>query len=270
MSLLAPADRAEAVALEAVLRVAWRRARPDPLAFAARCGYPHLDPWQADLLTSRRHQVILNCSRQSGKSTTSALLALHEALHRPSAPVLLLAPSLRQSRELFLKVKEAARTATIGIADESAERVILEGGGRVVCLPGHEATIRGFSGVGLLVVDEASRVSDDLYYAVRPMLAVSGGRIVLLSTPFGRRGFFFKEWDEGQGWHRVAITAEQCPRIPAEWLKEERAAIGEWWYRQEYGCAFVDTLDQVFRYEDVAAAYDDDVEPLDLPVFRSA
>jgi hypothetical protein len=168
-------------------------------------------------------------------------------------------------------VKEAARAANVRIADESAERIILANGGRIVCLPGNEATVRGFSGVGLLVVDEASRVPDALYYAVRPMLAVSGGRLVLLSTPFGRRGFFHAEWTAGgPAWHRVSVTAEECPRIPAGWLEQERAAIGDWWYRQEYGCQFVDTADQVFRYEDVAAAYDDAVTPLLLPVYRAS
>ena len=270
MTLLVAADRADALVAEAVLRAKWKHLRPDPVAFARRCGFA-LDPWQADVLTTRRQQVLLNCSRQSGKSTVSALLALYEAVHRPSAPVLLLAPALRQSRELFLKVKDAAHKAGVGIADESAERVVLDQGGRIVCLPGNEATVRGFSGVGLLVVDEASRVPDDLYYAVRPMLAVSAGRIVLLSTPFGRRGFFHAEWDRGgPDWHRVSVTAEECPRIPADWLRQERAAIGEWWFKQEYGCEFVDTVDQVFRYEDVAAAYDDDVTPLLLPVFRAS
>jgi hypothetical protein len=46
-----------------------------------------------------------------------------------------------------------------------------------------------------LIVDEASRVQDALYQGIRPMLAVSGGRIVLLSTPWGKRGFFFEEWE---------------------------------------------------------------------------
>jgi hypothetical protein len=36
--------------------------------------------------------------------------------------------------------------------------------------------VPGFSAVWLPLVDEASRVSDELYLAVRPMLAVSGGR----------------------------------------------------------------------------------------------
>jgi hypothetical protein len=70
----------------------------------------------------------------------------------------------------------------------------LGSGSRIVSLPGTEGTIRGYSAVSLLIGDEAARVSDALYYAVRPMLAVSQGRLLALSTPFGKRGWFCEEW----------------------------------------------------------------------------
>jgi hypothetical protein len=62
------------------------------------------DPWQADLLDSRARQVLLNCSRQSGKSTITAILAAHQAL-TPDSLTLILSPSLRQSGELYGKVR---------------------------------------------------------------------------------------------------------------------------------------------------------------------
>jgi hypothetical protein len=50
------------------------------------------------------------------------------------------------------------------------------------------------------------------------MLAVSGGRYDFLSTPFGNRGFFYKEWSEGgEDWRKVEITARDCTRIYSEW-----------------------------------------------------
>jgi hypothetical protein len=146
--------------------------------------------------------------------------------------------------------------------EESALRMELSNGSRIIALPGKEATLRGFSGVSLLIVDEASRVPDELYQAIRPMLAVSGGRIVLLSTPFGKRGFFYSEWTDGVDWRKVKITADQCPRINAEWLERERQMIGDWWYQQEYFCEFVETNDQVFSYDDIQAALDSSIEPL--------
>lgn len=225
------------------------------------------DPWQMDVLRSRAQQMILLCSRQSGKSTVTSLLALHEALFKSGALVLLLAPALRQSQELFRKMKSAIASLPalpVPIVEESAHRLEFANGSRIITLPGKEATIRGFSGVSLLVVDEASRVPDELYQAIRPMLAVSGGRVALLSTPWGKRGFFYQEWTEGgPDWQRVKITAEDCPRIAPEWLEDERRAIGEWWFQQEYACEFVDTTDQVFRSEDIERAIDPNIQPLE-------
>jgi hypothetical protein len=140
----------------------------------------------------------------------------------------------------------------------------LVNGSRVIALPGKEETIRGYSGVDLLVVDEAARVKDALYYSVRPMLAVSGGRLIALSTPFGKRGFFHQEWTEGgdDDWHRTLITALDVPRISQAFLDEERRKLGNFWFEQEYMCIFKDATDSVFSYDDIAAAFSDDVEPL--------
>lgn len=228
------------------------------------CGL-EADAWQADLLRSRANRILLLCTRQAGKSTTTAALALWEALYRAESLVLLLSPSLRQSGELFRKVTGfyGALGRPVPPESETALTLTLTNGSRIVSLPGKEGTIRGFSGVRLLVIDEASRVPDELYYAVRPMLAVSGGRLVALSTPFGRRGWFHGAWEDGgAAWERVKVTAHECPRISPDFLREERAALGDWWFSQEYLCEFRDTLDQWFASADVAAALSADVQPL--------
>jgi hypothetical protein len=113
-----------------------------------------------------------------------------------------------------------------------------------------------------LIVDEAARVDDGLYYALRPMLAVSAGRLMLLSTPAGRRGVFFEEWTEGVGWERYEVSASRVPRISKAFLEEERQALPTRIFRQEYECSFEETDDQVFSYEDVTAAISDEVTPL--------
>lgn len=240
--------------------------RGDAVLMARRAGIIP-DDWQADLLRSDARETILLCSRQAGKSTVNSILATHEAVYSPESLTLLLSPSLRQSQELFRKLKDVYAALESPFmpktSGESALGMELDNGSRIVALPGKEATIRGFSGVSLLIVDEASRVPDELYQAIRPMLAVSGGRIVLLSTPFGKRGFFYQEWTEGgDEWQRVKITAEQCPRIDKDWLERERQMIGDWWYRQEYLCEFVETSDQVFSYDDIKNAVTLEVKPL--------
>jgi hypothetical protein len=210
--------------------------------------------------------MILLCSRQSGKSSVTSILSLHTAIYNAPALILLLSPSLRQSQELFAKIKSAydALTDAPRAVQETALTLRFDNGSRIVALPGaNDATIRGYSGAGLLVIDEASRVPDDLYQAVRPMIAVSGGRLALLSTPFGKRGFFHHEWTEGGAdWHRALVTAYQCPRMSKEWLDAERQRIGDWWFRQEYACEFIETVDSVFSYDDIRRALDSQVKPL--------
>lgn len=237
--------------------------RLDPAALMRHAGMPP-DPWQESLLRAKADRMLLLCARQTGKSTVTAAMALHEVSYIPGALVLLLSPSLRQSQELFRKVTEFRNRLgdSVPVKDESALRVEWANGSRIVALPGTEETVRGFSGVRLLIVDEASRVPDSLYYAVRPMLAVSGGRLICLTTPFGKRGFFHEEWSGPNSWERVRIKAEDCPRISKSFLEEERNSLGDWWYRQEYECEFADTSDQYFRTEDILRAFSDDVKPL--------
>ncbi len=235
----------------------------DSAVLMERCGL-RPDSWQAQVLRSHARRILLLCSRQSGKSTVAAVAALHAALYDPPALMLLLSPSLRQSQELF-KIVASLYTRLgkpVPAEQESALRLELTNGSRIVSLPGTEGTVRGYSGVRLLIVDEASRVDDAFYFAVRPMLAVSGGRMICLSTPFGKRGFFYDEWTKGQQWERVKITATDCPRITPEFLAEERASLGDWWFRQEYLCEFVEAVDQVFAHDLVIRALSAEVRPL--------
>jgi hypothetical protein len=222
------------------------------------------DSWQEDLLRSTSDRVLLNCCRQSGKSTMSGVIALHRALYHPGSLILCLAPALRQSQELFGKVAGFYRDLERPVLPQAERKLSLEleNGSRIVTLPGSEKTIRGFSGAALLIVDEAARVDDELYFAVRPMLAVSGGALILLSTPNGKRGIYYEEWTEGVGWTRYEVPASQCPRISEEFLEEEQRALPARVYRQEYACSFEETEDQVFGYEDVERAMDPDVTPL--------
>jgi hypothetical protein len=237
----------------------------DPARWAGALGFA-ADPWQADVLRSNAPRLLLNCSRQSGKSTVTALLALHRAIFWPDSLVLLLSPSLRQSGELYRKVRGFLGSVGADLpkpSEESALRLGLVNGSRIVSLPGTERTIRGYSAVSLLIIDEAARVDDPLYYGVRPMLAVSSGRLVALSTPWGQRGWWHDAWvNGGAEWGRVHVTAYDCPRISAAFLEEERRTIGAWHFEQEYLGIFKDAVDAVFSHEAVAAAFDSDVPPL--------
>ena len=225
------------------------------------------DEAQAEVLRSTKKRGLLNCTRQWGKSTVTAAKAIHQAVHFPESLTLVVSPSARQSGEFLRKATGFARKLGIKPKGDGDNEISLElpNRSRIVGLPGSEATVRGFSAVSLLLVDEAARVSDELYLALRPMLAVSDGALWLMSTPFGKRGFFYEAWaNGGPDWARVQAAATDCPRIGRKFLEEERATMGERWFRQEYMCEFEEAVSGVFARDLVERAITDEVEPLVL------
>jgi hypothetical protein len=223
------------------------------------------DRGQTLMLGSASKRGLLNCTRQWGKSTITAAKAVHHAYTEPESLTLVVTPSARQSGEFVRKAAGFARLLGVRVKGDGNNEISLEfpNQSRIVGLPGNETTVRGFSAVSLLLVDEASRVSDDLYKAIRPMLAVSSGALWLMSTPFGSRGFFYEAWQRGgPEWERVRVPAYECPRIQRAFLEEERATMGERWFRQEYLCEFVDSVSGVFERNLVEEAITGDFEPL--------
>lgn len=227
----------------------------DPVKLAGRLGL-EADPWQAAVLRSRHRRQLLICHRQAGKSTVGAVLAVHNAVYSPGSLTLLAAPALRQSQELFRPALNLYRSLGRPVPSEAenALSLTLENGSRIVSLPGDERTTRGFSGVSLLIIDEASRVDDDVLAAVLPSLAISRGRLLAMSTPYGKRGWFY-EASRSPEWDVTRISAEDCPRLTAEDLETYRNTLGEWRFRQEFLCQFEDLRGQMFAHEDIEAVF---------------
>src|SRR6185437_7178084 len=148
----------------------------DPTLIGADVGLT-LDPWQAKLLWDQPQRTLLLCSRQAGKTTVSALMALSTALMMAGALVIVVSPSQRQSAEMLRTIRQyhAALADAPALNTESVLKAELANGSRILALPGTERTIRGYAAANLIVIDEAARVDDELLAAVRPMLATSNG-----------------------------------------------------------------------------------------------
>jgi len=183
---------------------------------------------------------ILNCCRQWGKSTAVAARAIHHALHNPDSLTLILAPSARQSAEFMRKVEKFAIKLKIKPRSDGDNEIslLLPNGSRLVGLPANKDTSRGFSGVSLLLVDEASRVEDDLFNAIVPSTAAHPNPTIwLMSTPNGRQGFFHRTWmDDLSGYTRISVPATECPRIRKDFLDEQRRLLPLRDFEQEYLC----------------------------------
>jgi phage FluMu gp28-like protein len=243
----------------------------DPVVFARHAGVEP-EAWQETVLRSPAKQQILCCSRQAGKSTVSAVAAMHQAVYVPGSLILLLAPVGRQSKELLAKIREVFAEASPDEQPSTDNQVEfrLDNGSRVVVIPDKEGNIRGFSAVDLVIIDESAWVRDKTYMAVRPMLAVSQGRIMLLSTPNGKLGFFYDVWaNGGDAWHRTMVTAYDVPHLSREWLDDERRTTPRSIFEREYLCVFGDAVDSVFATADIEAALTDDIPSL-FPIGEEA
>lgn len=225
------------------------------------------DPWQERLLRSQARQILLLCSRQLGKSTSTAVLALNEAAYHDDSLVLLVSRSERQSLLLFDKVLRFYRMLRpVPSAKELAGSIKLANGSEIVALPGDSDTIRGFSGPRLVVLDEAARIPDDVLAAVVPMLIASRGRLVALSTPRGRSGWFFEKWrGDDLGWTRINARSADSPRFSAADLDDQRRILGPRLYACEFENEFLEDFDAVFSAAAVASIYERDDEELALP-----
>lgn len=205
---------------------------------------------QAEVICGSWQRLLLCCTRQWGKSTTAAALAGVKGMAEPGALIVCVSPTLRQTKEFIRKTRDMLERAEMVVGRGGQLEFELKNGSRFLGVPGRDANVRGFSAPRLVVVDEAARVEESTYKALRPMLAVGGGALALLSTPFGERGFFWREWTTGgDGWKRVEVKATQCGRIPESFLDEERRSLGEEWFAQEYLCSFGNMENQVFRNE---------------------
>lgn len=236
----------------------------DPVRFSQSIGIDP-DPWQAEVLRYEGKRVLLNCCRQSGKSTTTATKALHTALYKPKSLILCASPSLRQSQELFRKIRDDinAMKEAPRLLEDNKLSLTLENYSRIVSLPGDQTTVRGYSGVTLVLLDEAAQVADEFYSAILPMLMINKGQLIAMSTPFGKRGFFYDEWmNGGNDWTRIQVKAQECPRMTEEQLEQQRRSMGDMFFRQEFLCEFTDTVEQTFSFDSIQRAFSEDVEPL--------
>lgn len=217
----------------------------DPVIFAADAGI-ECDPWQARFLRSTSRRVLQLAARQVGKTTGTAIKALHVAQYEPGALVAVICPAQRQSAEFIrtMRLMHQQIDGAVPLKAESVTKIEFENDARILALPGGEEgkTIRGLAGARLIVLDEAAQIPDDVLAAVRPMMATNPkAELIALSTPFGKRGWFYEAWTGGDPvWSRVKVTVDMCPRITPEFLAEERRALGQTRFESEYGLIFHD------------------------------
>lgn len=235
----------------------WMEEALSPAEFARERLGLKLDARQAALLDGMGNRVVLNCTRQWGKSTVAAAMAVHRAVTRKDSLILVVGPVKRPAVEFLAKAR--GFVAQLGLPVKGAPghqpSLMLPNGSRILGLPGKTDNNRGFSRVSLLVVDEAAFMTDEQYFAVKPAIAVGGGDLWMMSTSGAREGFFYEQcMEEDPEWTKLRVTAPECPWISQKVLDEDRKRMGEKKFAREYLCRFGDAEGALFCGETVERA----------------
>lgn len=206
---------------------------------AAYCRSLDFDPdaWQLEYLCSREKQLALCTGRQSGKSTVMSLRAILTASAGARRDVLIISPTARQSKELFIKAVdflEHPNAKLPGIVSQSALSLELSNASRLIALPGAPKNIRGFSKIAALFCDEAAFVPSNVFNVISPMLAVSNGDLTAASTCWLPEGFFYDAMERSEDWTKWKVPATENPRISPAFLEKERRAMGDALFEAEY------------------------------------
>lgn len=222
----------------------------NPVEWAERRLGITLDDWQRNVLTSEAKRMLLVCPRQAGKSTIVGALAGSLMVSHPGIKVVVLSPTQRQSSLLAAKVSDVLGGEPI--LSDSVSRLVLSNGSSLDSLPGDQPkTIRGAT-ADVLIIDEASRIKDELVAAALPMVAATDGRIVMLSTPAGSSGAFSDFWhDDQDDWLRVFVTVDMIPRYSASMLEGMKRRLGSRMYAQEFSGEFLEAPGQLFSNADL-------------------
>ena len=210
----------------------------DTVYFAKAICNIDIYPEKQDYVRDKSNIIIVRAGRKWGKTKSTAIKALHYAwfshLHFAEAiektgsnitTILCIAPTKDQAEIIFSDIKEVVDNSMLldwkaskdsktkmelYFADKSGKCRILV---RAAGIEGK--SVRGYPN-HVLIIDEAAFVNDAVYTAAVFNLIGTGGKIIMVSTPFGKNGFYYRMSEK---------TRDGNGKVEAEYIKDDALAV---------------------------------------------
>ena len=220
--------------------------------------------YQKDFLRDNSKRMAFRAGRQVGKSTVTAAKAVYRALTRPNQRIILIGPSERQAYLVFDKVEKIivnAPSVRKQVVKMTQSYIQFTNGSDIFIVPvGQEGdTARGFS-PDLIIIDEAAFIKKDaVFTALMPSLSASNGDMILLSTPYGKRGFFYSAFSD-PSYSCYHVPSKLSPLISDEFIKAEKTRMTEMEFKQEYEGEFMESADCFFSHELILSCEDENLD----------
>ena len=244
--------------LQSIIRAEYVKCARDPIYFfkkyvkiqhptrgtVAFDTYPYQDETLNDLIKYRKNLILK--SRQMGITTLLAVYALWLMSFFKDKEVICYSITKETSIEIINKLKFANEHLPTWLRRPNLENnktsMRFDNNSRIRAVSSAGSSGRG-SAISLLIMDEAAFIknAEELWVSSQPSLS-TGGRAVILSTPFGVGNLFHKLWsDAEQGndeFHRISLPWHRHPERDQKWRDDQTAILGEKGAAQECDCQF--------------------------------
>lgn len=182
--------------------------------------------------------------RQKGKSMMCENILALASLKHGDQRCGFLAPTLRQAKPLFKDIVRKLKPLIAESNGSDLELTFINGSSISFMSAEQGDNLRGFTVTerGILIIDEAAYISDDVFYAVTPFVNANNAPILCVSTPRFRQGFFYDFYTDGlkgvantyaydfNDWPNPYITPERLEmyrkKMPLNLFRADY--LGEW------------------------------------------
>jgi len=234
--------------------------------------------YQTAALDCMDKKTLLLWARQTGKSTVAAMKALWYALWHDGATVLILSPKQRQSNRLFKKIRDfitisARKFPELNLAtlvDRETQTIIeFFNGSEIIAMPVPDTgdNIRGFT-AHMIIIDEVANIKDEAWSAINPMLIVTHGSLLIISTPKGTRNFFYEAYrNEKLKYNSFGpVTSYDNPMSDREQIEADKERMTEFEWREEYMAEFIDERNAMFPISLIDGCTNPNMKERDAPL----
>ena len=165
---------------------------------------PHIEKHQQDVFDRIKHArgtgetFVIKSPRQSGKTYTLKYILLYYALQYPKSKSALISPvgyqTRRVQRELY---KDLSKTNLLESSNLSDGYIIFKNGSEIHFKSAEQGeNLRGLTVSGILILDEAAFITDEVYEICMPFCNVFRAPKLLVSSPLFKSGFFYEEFSD--------------------------------------------------------------------------
>ena len=221
-----------------------------------------LDNWQKKYIfyENPNQDNFLLCGRQTGKTTAMSERSVELCVSHFKEGEFVLICSITEKQGYHMLAKSLAyamskypKSVITKGKDKPTKHIIkFKNGTGILCYAAGETGegLRGFT-IKKLMIDEGSRMSEEFFIAVQPMLSVVEGSMDIASTPAGKKHpdgslKFFYKCSMDDKFKKYYVSAEDCPRHSKEFLQSQKDRLSKLGYAQEYLAVFTDELKRLF------------------------